>query len=59
LSDADGDSSVGILFSAKAQHLQPAWGSAPGLLGFKNASAESAIHFWRQFVPLLISRQFA
>ena len=53
------------LFSAKAQHSAPVrhrrdspwrtWGSALGLGDPKSASAEGAIHFCRQFVPLLAS----
>jgi hypothetical protein len=37
------------VFSAKGALSLLAWGNAPGFMKLKNASAESAIHFCRQF----------
>jgi hypothetical protein len=43
-----------MCLAPKARNSPPAWGSAAGIHGIpKSVSAESAIHFSRDFVPII------
>jgi hypothetical protein len=42
---------VGATSKRQRRNSPRAWGSAPGFVEQKTASAESAIHFWQRFVP--------